>query len=119
MLPPIIQTFRERYPNVQFHLHRGTSEQIAAMAEFDRIDFAIATGSQSLFGKYALLPCYRWHRRIVVPKGHPLAAIPQPTIEELAAYPIGAWWIRPRSVNARRKLTSCLQGSRSRRAEPR
>jgi LysR family cys regulon transcriptional activator len=57
VLPPVIQTFRDRYPNVQFHLHQGTAEQIAEMAEFDRIDFAIATGSQELFGKYALLPC--------------------------------------------------------------
>ena len=88
VLPPIIQIFRERYPNVQFHLHQGTSEQIAEMAEFDRIDFAIATGSQASFGKYVLLPCYRWHRNIVVPKGHPLAAIPEPSLEDLAAYPI-------------------------------
>src|SRR5581483_8409525 len=88
VLPPIIQTFRERYPNVQFHLHQGPSEQLAEMAESDRADFAMATGSQSLFSKYVLLPCYRWHRRIVVPKGHPLAAFAQPTIQELAAYPI-------------------------------
>ena len=88
VLPPIIQTFRERYPNVQFHLHQGTLEQIAEMAEFDRIDFAIATGSQASFAKYVLLPCYRWHRNIVVPKGHPLTAIPEPTLEDLAAYPI-------------------------------
>jgi LysR family cys regulon transcriptional activator len=88
VLPPVIQTFRDRYPNVQFHLHQGTSEQIAEMAEFDRIDFAIATGSQELFGKYVLLPCYRWHRRIIVPQGHPLAALSRPSIEDLAAHPI-------------------------------
>jgi LysR family transcriptional regulator, cys regulon transcriptional activator len=88
VLPPVIQTFRDRYPNVQFHLHQGTSEQIAAMAEFDRIDFAIATGSQELFGKYVLLPCYRWHRRIIVPAAHPLAAITEPTLADLAAFPI-------------------------------
>ena len=35
VLPPIIQKFRLRYPNVQFHLHQGTSEQIAAMAEVE------------------------------------------------------------------------------------
>jgi LysR family transcriptional regulator, cys regulon transcriptional activator len=85
VLPPVIQTFRDRYPEVQFHLHQGTSEQ---MAEFDRIDFAIATGSQDLFGKYVLLPCYRWHRRIIVPQGHPLAANGAPSLEELAAYPL-------------------------------
>lgn len=88
VLPPVIRTFRDKYPNVQFHLHQGTSEQIAEMAEFDRIDFAIATGSQELFGKYVLLPCYRWHRRIIVPADHPLAAISEPSLQDLAAFPI-------------------------------
>ena len=32
VLPPVIQEFRERYPSVEFHLHQGTSEQIADMA---------------------------------------------------------------------------------------
>jgi LysR family cys regulon transcriptional activator len=88
VLPPVIQIFRAKYPNVQFHLHQGTSEQIAEMAEFDRIDFAIATGSQELFSKYVLLPCYRWQRRIIVPADHPLAAVSKPSIQELAAFPI-------------------------------
>jgi LysR family cys regulon transcriptional activator len=88
VLPPIIQTFRSRYPNVQFHLHQGTSEQIAEMAEVDRIDFAMATGSHELFGKYVLLPCYQWNRRIIVPAGHPLAQVERPTLADLAAYPI-------------------------------
>jgi LysR family transcriptional regulator, cys regulon transcriptional activator len=88
VLPPVIQTFRDRYPDVQFHLHQGTAEQIAEMAEFDRIDFAIATGSQELFGKYVLLPCYRWHRRIIVPQDHPLATLSKPSLEDLAAHPI-------------------------------
>jgi LysR family cys regulon transcriptional activator len=58
------------------------------MAEFDRIDFAIATGSQELFGKYVLLPCYRWHRRIIVPQDHPLATLSKPSLQDLAAHPI-------------------------------
>jgi LysR family cys regulon transcriptional activator len=88
VLPRVIQQFRAKFPQVQLHLHQGTSEQIAEMAETDRIDFAIATGSQQLFLKYVLLPCYRWHRRIVVPAGHPLASIEKPTLKQIAAYPI-------------------------------
>jgi LysR family cys regulon transcriptional activator len=88
VLPTIIQQFRLRYPNVQFHLHQGTSEQIAAMAEVDLIDFAMASGSEELFPKYVLLPCYQWNRRIIVPSGHPLAAIERPTLADLAAFPI-------------------------------
>ncbi len=45
MLPGVIRAFRERYPDVQLHLHQGTSEQIAAMMAHDQIDFATATGS--------------------------------------------------------------------------
>jgi len=88
VLPEVIQKFREQYPEVRLHLHQGTSEQIAEMAALDRIDFAIATGSQSLFEGYALLPCYRWHRDVVVPKGHPLARHKSPTLRQLAAHPI-------------------------------
>jgi LysR family cys regulon transcriptional activator len=88
VLPEVIKEFRDKYPEVRLHLHQGTSEQIAEMAALDRIDFAIATGSQSLFDGYALLPCYRWHRHVVVPPDHPLARIKKPTLKQLAAHPI-------------------------------
>ena len=32
VLPEVIRKFRERYPQVELHLHQGTSEQIADMA---------------------------------------------------------------------------------------
>jgi LysR family cys regulon transcriptional activator len=88
VLPSVIREFRARYPNVQFHLHQGTSEQIAEMAQTNRIDLAIATGAAHLFSHYVLLPCYRWHRRIIVPATHPLARIEKPTLEQIAAFPI-------------------------------
>ena len=88
VLPGVIKQFRDQYPEVRLHLHQGTSEQISAMAALDRIDFSIATGSQSLFEGYALLPCYRWHRHVVVPKAHPLARVAKPTLKQLAAHPI-------------------------------
>jgi LysR family cys regulon transcriptional activator len=88
VLPAVISQFREKYPEVEFHLHQGASEQLAEMAQADRIDFAIATGSYDLFGKYVLLPCYQWHRRIIVPAGHPLARVEKPQLEELADYPL-------------------------------
>jgi LysR family cys regulon transcriptional activator len=88
VLPGVIKAFREKYPEVRLHLHQGTSEQIAEMAALDRIDFAINTGSQSLFEGFTLLPCYQWHRHVVVPKGHPLAKVKKPTLKQLAACPI-------------------------------
>jgi LysR family cys regulon transcriptional activator len=88
ILPEVIGQFRETYPEVRLHLHQGTSEQLAEMAALDRVDFVIATGSQSQFEGYTLLPCYRWHRHVVVPRDHPLAKVRKPTLRQLAAHPI-------------------------------
>jgi LysR family cys regulon transcriptional activator len=88
VLPPVIARFRERYPDVDLHLHQGTSEQIADLAQAERIDLAIATGSEELFPGLALLPAYRWHRQIVVPKGHPLSGRKQPDLEAISRYPL-------------------------------
>jgi LysR family cys regulon transcriptional activator len=88
VLPPVVQRFRFGCPDVDLHLHQGTSEQIAELAKLDRIDFAIATGADELFPGLVLLPCYRWQRRVVVPHGHPLARERVVTLKSLARYPI-------------------------------
>ncbi len=88
VLPPVVQAFRERYPDVELHLHQGTSEQIAEMVATDRVQLAIATGSDGLFPGLVLLPVYRWHRQVIVPKHHPLAASKKLTLAELAKYPL-------------------------------
>jgi LysR family transcriptional regulator, cys regulon transcriptional activator len=88
VLPDVIREFRGRYPNVRLNLHQGTSEQIAEMVAHDRIDCAIATGSDHLYSDLTLLPCYRWHRTVIVPHHHPLAAAGRLTFKALAAYPL-------------------------------
>jgi len=88
VLPPVVQAFRERYPEVELHLHQGTSEQIAEMVATDRVQLAIATGSDALFPGLVLLPVYRWHRQVIVPKRHPLALTRKLTLQELAKYPL-------------------------------
>ncbi len=88
VLPTVIRSFRARHPDVQLHLHQGTSEQIAAMAALDRIDFAIDSGSQVALDRYHLLPCHRWRLCIVVPPGHPLTQVGRLSLEDLAGYPL-------------------------------
>ena len=88
ILPPIIRAFRVNYPKVRLHLHQGTSEQIADMVAQNRVDFAIATGSDELFPHLIRLPVYRWHRAVIVPRGHPLASARKLTLKRLAEYPI-------------------------------
>ncbi|MEY3466337.1 MAG: HTH-type transcriptional regulator CysB [Gammaproteobacteria bacterium] len=88
VLPPVIREFREKYPQVRVHLHQGTSEQIAEMLASGHVDIAVATGSREQFADCVLLPCYEWHRRVVVPRAHPLAKAKTLTLAKLAAYPL-------------------------------
>jgi len=88
VLPEVIHQFRDRYPQVRLNLHQGTSEQIAEMVAHDRIDCAIATGSEHLFSDLTLLPCYHWYRTVIVPRDHPLASGGKLSFRALAAYPL-------------------------------
>jgi LysR family cys regulon transcriptional activator len=89
VLPEVIRAFRERYPRVDLELHQGTSEQIAELVSTNKVDFAIATGSQDLFSGLTLLPIYHWHRIVLVPKNHPLAKQQKPMdMQSLAEYPL-------------------------------
>ncbi len=89
VLPDVVREFRNRYPKVSLELHQGTSEQIAELVAANRVDFAIATGSQQLFPELVLLPCYQWDRIVLVPKGHELADLQEPlTIATLARFPL-------------------------------
>ncbi len=89
VLPPVIKSFRERFPEVSLNLHQGTSEQIADMVAAGQIDFAIATGGQDLFSDLKLLPCYRWDRVVIVPRDHALTRLGRPlTLEDLGQFPL-------------------------------
>lgn len=88
-LPPIISEFTLKYPDVALHMQQGTPKQIAQMVSEGQADFAIATESLELFTDLVLLPCYRWNRCVLVPKGHALATYKGLlTLEALAEHPL-------------------------------
>ena len=88
VLPPTIKRFIGEYPEVSLHMHQGTPMQISELAANRTVDFAIATEALELFDTLVMLPCYRWNRSIIVPRGHPLAAMEKLTLESIAEYPI-------------------------------
>jgi len=87
-LPPIIKKFISAYPDVSLHMHQGTPMQICEMTVDGTADFAIATEALELFSDLVMMPCYRWNRCVIVPKGHPLTKVGELTLEELAAHPL-------------------------------
>ncbi len=87
-LPAVIDRFIERYPDVSLHMHQGSPLQIAELAADGEVDFAIATEGLEHFNDLVMLPCYRWNRSIVVPRGHPLTEKEFVTLSDVAAHPI-------------------------------
>jgi LysR family transcriptional regulator, cys regulon transcriptional activator len=88
VLPDVIKTFIEQYPEVSLHMHQGTPVQISEQASEGTVDFAIATEALELFENLIMMPCYRWNRSVIVPHEHPLANAEELTLELLAKYPV-------------------------------
>ncbi len=88
VLPPVITSFRSRYPQVRLQMHQGNPEQISEMAASGTVDFAIATEATADFGNLVMMPCYLWNRTIVIPCGHPLQDKKKLTLRELSRFPI-------------------------------
>lgn len=87
-LPPVIEAFINKYPEVSLHMHQGTPMQISEQAVDGSVDFAIATEALELFHDLLMMPCYRWNRCILVPRNHPLAQVSKLTLEEVATHPL-------------------------------
>jgi LysR family cys regulon transcriptional activator len=89
VLPEIVRELRHRYPKVQLNLHQGSAEQIADLVGRNEIDFAIASGSNEMFGNLLRLPGHHWDRTVLVPNDHALATLDRRLgLKDLAPYPL-------------------------------
>jgi LysR family cys regulon transcriptional activator len=88
LLPPVIERFREKFPEVSLQLHQGSPMQIAELAANGTADFAIATEALEHFSGLMMMPCYQWNRAVLVPRDHELASQQRPSLEQLASFPL-------------------------------
>ena len=84
--PEPIAQLRKRHPKVQVVLHQGMPEQVARMLLDDVAEIGLATEALSAHADLITLPCYEWQHALVVPRGHVLAEIERPTLEQLAEH---------------------------------
>jgi len=87
-LPKVITAFSKKFPHVQLRIHQGDPTHISEMVIHGNADFAIATEAIANYDKLAMLPVYQWNRCIVAPKDHPILAIPNISLQDIAQYPI-------------------------------
>ena len=88
VLPPVLRDFAARYPKVKLELHQGNPMQVAEQTAGGTADVGIATEALAMNPDLVTLPCYRWNRCVLVPRGHPLAQSQPLTLEALARQPI-------------------------------
>jgi len=88
VLPKVLSEFAARFPKVRLVLHQGNPGQVAAQTAGGEVDVGIATEALEEYPELVTLPCYRWNRCVIVPKGHALSRQKPLTLEALARYPI-------------------------------
>lgn len=105
-LPAAVARFTGRHPRVELRIHQGTPDQLAELAAREEVDVVIATEGLERFGHLTLLPCYRWNRSALVPRGHPLAQQLPLTLPALAQYPLVTYVF---AVGGHRLLTRAFE----------
>ncbi len=88
VLPAVIRTFRQIFPSVNLQIHQGTPRQLVEMALTDRVDFSICTEELGEHSSLTAVPCYRWNRGLIAPKGHPVLASKPLSLESICDYPL-------------------------------
>jgi LysR family cys regulon transcriptional activator len=88
VLPEPVAKLRQAYPKVNISLHQGSPTQVAEMLLNDAADIGIATESLTQFEELVSMPCYEWQHVLVMPKGHPLAALERIRLEDLVQHPL-------------------------------
>lgn len=88
ILPPILQRFSQRYPNIELRVHQGNPRSMCKLAANNQVDFVIASEVIDERGALVTIPAYRWNRYIVVPRNHALTRAREVTLAVLAEYPI-------------------------------
>ncbi len=88
-LPAALQALKHAWPDVGVHVAPAADEDaLRALAE-GQADLAILSGTGAPPPDLLAIPLYRWRRRVLVPRTHPLAAATTPLrLADLAGLPL-------------------------------
>ncbi len=87
-LSDVIVAFAAEFPNVQLELRQVTPKQAAGSVLKGEADIAIATEALDQYSDLLTFPCFSWRHAVIVPRGHALARTTNPTLQDIAAFPI-------------------------------
>jgi LysR family transcriptional regulator, cys regulon transcriptional activator len=88
VLPRVIASFIERYPDVELVFKEGDPEEVCQMVEDGVADFAIGTETAKSFPHLVRLAGFEIERSVVACVGHEILTAKKLTVEEIAKYPL-------------------------------
>lgn len=91
-----VKTFIKRFPRVQLRLMQADADAVQDLVESRLADIGISSDIARPNPLLATLEGGEIRRSIILPKGHPLAALRKPTLKDLAKYPIVGYNARSR-----------------------
>ena len=88
ILPPILQKFSAKFPQIELRVHQGNPKSMCKLAANNQVDFVIASEIIDEQTELITIPAYTWNRYIVVPEGHELTRMSEISLTDLAEFPI-------------------------------
>lgn len=88
ILPPILQRFSTKFPQIELRVHQGNPKSMCKLAANNQVDFVLASEVIDEQGDLITIPAYSWNRYIVVPADHVFTRMNQITLADLAEHPI-------------------------------
>jgi len=85
LLPPLVQTYREKFPQVRLQLHNVTGRDGLSLLRSDAVDFAIGS-MLDVPNDLSYEPVYHFDPMLITPLDHPLASRRSVRLEDLSPY---------------------------------
>lgn len=104
-LPKVVTAFRRAYPNVTLALQEASPTHIVELLLSGQADIGIATEALASEPGLTAFDAYSWRHVLVVAPEHPLTRLPEPTLDDLAEFPIITY---DAGFTGRRKIDSAF-----------
>lgn len=88
VLPPVLQRFLARYPQVQVTVQQGGGRQTSESMLAASADIGILSSLVGLREELRAIACSTYRHILLVPAEHPLLKLRQPSLAEIGQYPM-------------------------------
>jgi LysR family cys regulon transcriptional activator len=84
----VIAGFVPKYPKVSLTVIQGTTRENLEAAENGDVDFVIVTENFEIQSNLVVMPCFKYHTAVLVPKDHPLTRLAKVSPQDITVYPL-------------------------------